>query len=134
MPPKLAAPFTWPEGVMIINDKINYVEFPARDIEATKSFFEAVFGWSFEDYGPDYTAFSNQGIDGGFFHADKASNTESGGALVILFSDSLEEVQERVTKAGGVILKPIFSFPGGRRFHFSEPSGNELAVWSDVGT
>ena len=119
---------------MIINDKINYVEFPARDIEATKCFFEAVFGWSFEDYGPDYTAFSDQGIDGGFYRADKASSAESGGALVILYSDSLEEVQQWVTEAGGSILKPIFSFPGGRRFHFSEPSGNELAVWSDVGT
>ena len=114
------------------NDKINYVEFPARDIEATKAFFETVFGWRFEDYGPEYTAFSNQGIDGGFYSADKASSAEAGGALVILYSDSLEEVQARVERAGGVILKPIFAFPGGRRFHFAEPSGNELAVWSDV--
>ena len=114
------------------NDKINYVEFPARDIEATKAFFETVFGWRFEDYGPEYTAFSDQGIDGGFYSADKASSAEAGGALVILYSDSLEEVQARVERAGGVILKPIFSFPGGRRFHFAEPSGNELAVWSDV--
>ena len=114
------------------NDKINYVEFPARDIEATKAFFETVFGWRFEDYGPEYTAFSNQGINGGFYSADKASSAEAGGALVILYSDSLGEVQARVERAGGVILKPIFSFPGGRRFHFAEPSGNELAVWSDV--
>ena len=114
------------------NDKINYVELPARDIEATKAFFETVFGWHFEDYGPEYTAFSNQGIDGGFYSADKASSAEAGGALVILYSDSLEEVQARVERAGGVILKSIFSFPGGRRFHFAEPSGNELAVWSDV--
>ncbi len=118
---------------MNINDKINYVEFPARDIEATKTFFTAVFGWSFNDYGPEYTSFSDQGINGGFYRSDSASSTETGGALIVLYSDTLEDVQERVERAGGSILKPIFSFPGGRRFHFAEPSGNELAVWSDVG-
>ena len=118
---------------MNINDKINYVEFPVRDIEATKIFFTAVFGWNFNDYGPEYTAFANQGINGGFYRSDSASSTETGGALIVLYSDTLEEVQERVERAGGSILKPIFSFPGGRRFHFAEPSGNELAVWSDVG-
>jgi len=117
---------------MNINDKINYVEFPARDIEATKTFFTAVFGWDFTDYGPEYTAFSDQGINGGFYRSDSASSTETGGALIVLYSDTLEGVQERVERAGGSILKPIFSFPGGRRFHFAEPSGNELAVWSDV--
>ena len=118
---------------MNINDKINYVEFPARDIEATKTFFTAVFGWDFTDYGPEYTAFSDQGINGGFYRSDSASSTETGGALIVLYSDTLEDVQERVERAGGSILKPIFSFPGGRRFHFVEPCGNELAVWSDVG-
>jgi predicted enzyme related to lactoylglutathione lyase len=118
---------------MNINDKINYVEFPTRDIEATKAFFAAVFGWSFTDYGPEYTAFKDQGINGGFFRADSASSTVTGGALIVLYSDTLEEVQERVERAGGSILKPIFSFPGGRRFHFTEPGGNELAVWSDIG-
>jgi len=117
---------------MNINDKINYVEFPARDIEATKIFFTAVFGWNFNDYGPEYTAFANQGINGGFYKSDSASSTGTGGALIVLYSDTLEEVQERVERAGGTILKAIFSFPGGRRFHFAEPSGNELAVWSDV--
>ncbi len=117
---------------MNINDKINYVEFPARDIEATKTFFTAVFGWSFDDYGPEYTAFADQGINGGFYRSDSASSTVSGGALIVLYSDTLEEMQERVEQAGGSILKSIFSFPGGRRFHFAEPSGNELAVWSDV--
>ena len=118
---------------MNINDKINYIEFPARDIEATKTFFTAVYGWSFNDYGPEYTAFADQGINGGFYRSDSASSTETGGALIVLYSDTLEVVQERVERAGGSILKPIFSFPGGRRFHFAEPSGNELAVWSDVG-
>jgi predicted enzyme related to lactoylglutathione lyase len=118
---------------MNINNKINYVEFPARDIESTKAFFSTVFEWSFEDYGPEYAAFSDQGVHGGFYKSDTASSVETGGALIVLYSDTLEEVQARVEQAGGTILKPIYSFPGGRRFHFSEPSGNELAVWSDVG-
>ena len=117
---------------MNINDKINYVEFPARDIEATKSFFNAVFGWDFSDYGPEYASFSDQGVNGGFYKSDGASSTGTGGALIVLYSDNLADVQERVERAGGQILKPIFSFPGGHRFHFSEPSGNELAVWSDI--
>ena len=88
------------------NDKISYVELPARDIEATKAFFETVFGWQFEDYGPEYTAFSNQGIDGGFYSADKASSAEAGGALVILYSDSLEDVQARVERAEAPLRHP----------------------------
>jgi len=117
---------------MNINDKINYVEFPARDIEATKTFFTTVFGWGFTDYGPEYTSFKDQGINGGFYKSDNTSSTGTGGALIVLYSDTLEDVQERVEQAGGSVLKPIFPFPGGRRFHFAEPSGNELAVWSDV--
>ena len=119
---------------MNINGKINYVEFPARDIEGTKAFFATVFGWSFEDYGPEYAAFSGQGVDGGFFRSDLSSATDKGGVLVILYSDSLEEMQQRIEQAGGSIVKATYSFPGGRRFHFTEPSGNELAVWSDIGT
>ena len=119
---------------MNTNDKINYVEFAAKDMEATKKFFSEAFGWVFEDYGPDYVAFSDQGIDGGFYRGDLTSSYGDGGALVILFSDALEDVLSRVENAGGIITKPIFSFPGGRRFHFTEPSGNELAVWTDVGT
>lgn len=115
------------------NEKINYVEYPAKDIQATKRFFEAAFGWSFEDFGPEYAAFSNQGLDGGFFRSERASTTENGGALVIFYSQNIELTEEKVKKAGGVISKEIFSFPGGRRFHFFEPSGNEFAVWSDTG-
>ncbi len=116
------------------HEKINYVEFPARDLSATKSFFQTVFGWSFVDYGPGYTAFSGQGLDGGFYHSDLAASTESGSALIVFYSERLEETQAKVESAGGRILKPIFPFPGGRRFHFTEPSGNEFAVWSDTGT
>lgn len=113
------------------NTLINYVEFPANNIPATKSFFEQAFGWKFVDYGPDYTAFSESGIEGGFFHSDRKALTESGSALIVLYSKELEKIQQTVEELGGSIIKPIFAFPGGRRFHFTEPSGNELAVWSD---
>jgi predicted enzyme related to lactoylglutathione lyase len=115
------------------HEKINYVEFPARDLRATKSFFQTVFRWSFVDYGPAYTAFSGQGLDGGFYRSDLAASTESGSALLIFYSERLEETRTKVESAGGRIVKPIFAFPGGRRFHFTEPSGNEFAVWSDTG-
>ena len=113
------------------HEKINYVEFPAKDIEATKSFFTKAFGWSFVDYGPDYTAFSDEGIDGGFFKSDLAASTTTGSVLIVFFSQALEKTQSKIENAGGEIIKPIFPFPGGRRFHFSDPSGNEYAVWSD---
>ncbi len=113
------------------HEKINYVEFPASNLQATKSFFETAFNWSFIDYGPEYTAFSNQGIDGGFFKSPLKSSSEHGAALVVLYSQDIEATQKKVEKAGGLIVKPLFSFPGGSRFHFLEPSGNELAVWSD---
>jgi len=113
------------------HEKMNYVEFPAKDLAGTKAFFESVFGWSFTDYGPEYTAFENQGLDGGFFQSDLASSTEKGAALIVFYSDQLEATLAKVEKAGGAILKPIYSFPGGRRFHFTEPSGNEFAVWGE---
>jgi len=114
------------------HEKINYVEFPAQDIEATKVFFSAIFGWSFIDYGPEYTAFSKAGINGGFFKSEQVSATKNGSALVIFYSNQLEGTQQKITHAGGTIVKPIFSFPGGRRFHFCDPNGNEYAVWSDI--
>jgi len=115
------------------HEKINYVEFPAKDIEAVKNFFKAAFNWSFVDYGPEYTAFSNEGLDGGFYKTDKVVSTENGSALIVFYSKELEKTQEKVEAAGGSIIKPIFSFPGGRRFHFTDPNGNEYAAWSDVG-
>lgn len=113
------------------HEKINYVELPAKDLAGTKAFFESVFGWSFVDYGPEYTAFENQGLDGGFFQSDLASSTQNGAALIVFYSNQLEATLAKVEKAGGSILRPIYSFPGGRRFHFTEPSGNEFAVWSE---
>jgi len=114
------------------HEMINYVEFPARNLPATKAFFEMAFAWTFIDYGPEYTAFSHSGIDGGFFSSQLVSNTANGACLLVLLSDDLEGTERRVKKAGGMITQEIFSFPGGRRFHFTEPSGNELAVWSPV--
>lgn len=116
---------------MLEHEKINYVEFPAKDIPATKVFFTTVFGWSFEDFGPEYTAFSNEGIDGGFFQSDLVASTSNGSALIVFYSKELEQTLAKIEDAGGAIIKPIFAFPGGRRFHFVDPNGNEYAVWSD---
>jgi len=113
------------------HEKINYVEFPSRDIVATKTFFAAAFGWTFVDYGPDYTAFSDQGVDGGFFKSELSASVDRGSALVVFYSEALEQTLHTIEGSGGTIVKPIFSFPGGRRFHFADPSGNEFAVWSD---
>lgn len=115
------------------HEKINYVEYPSKDIAATKRFFEAAFGWAFVDYGPDYAAFSGQGLDGGFFKCELSSTSAKGAALIIFYSRTLEATELKVKQAGGAIVKEIYSFPGGRRFHFVEPSGNEFAVWSEVG-
>jgi uncharacterized protein len=111
--------------------KIDYIELPARDLAGSKDFFSKAFGWAFVDYGPDYTAFDNVGLDGGFYASDKIASTDRGSALMVLYAESLEAVLRDVEEAGGIIVQPIFSFPGGHRFHFTDPSGNEYAVWSD---
>ena len=113
------------------HNKISYVEFPAKDLVATKIFFTTVFGWSFVDYGSEYIAFENEDIDGGFFKSDLSVSTKNGSALVVFYSKELENTQEKIENSGGSIIKPIFTFPGGRRFHFSDPSDNEYAVWSE---
>jgi uncharacterized protein len=111
------------------HEKINYVEFAACNLITTKAFFESAFGWKFVDYGLEYCAFSNEGLDGGFYQANLKSNSDIGAALIVFYSDALEATLDKVSASGGLIVKPIFSFPGGRRFHFTEPSGNEFAVW-----
>ena len=113
------------------HEKINYLELPSKNIEATKAFFSTVFGWSFQDYGPDYIAFSNAGFDGGFFKSDLCAETKKGSVLIVLYSTELEQTQTKIVSAGGSINKPTYSFPGGRRFHFCDPNGNEYAVWSE---
>ena len=110
------------------NTLINYVEFKAPDLELIKSFYHQAFGWTFTDYGPDYVAFSDSGLEGGF---DRSDAPIQNGALVILYHPQLEAIQDRVVQLGGRISKAIFSFPGGRRFHFIDPAGNELAIWSE---
>lgn len=114
------------------HEKLNYVELPAHNLQATKAFFENVFDWQFVDYGPEYCAFSNQGLDGGFFLSAQASHTDNGAALLVFYSQNLNATLDKVIAAGGHICRDIFSFPGGKRFHFTEPSGNEFAVWSDT--
>jgi predicted enzyme related to lactoylglutathione lyase len=111
------------------NHRIDYIEFSATDIAATKSFYTAVFGWKFTDYGPEYVSFEDGRISGGFVKvpAMPAGN----GAIVVIYSSALTETQEAVVRNGGKITKPPFDFPGGRRFHFTDPNGNELAVWSE---
>lgn len=112
---------------MQVHNRINYIEFQANDFGAVKAFYGTVFGWTFIDYGPDYMAFNDGALDGGFAKGEMNARYP----LVILYSDSLETTQEAVTKNGGTITQSNFSFPGGRRFHFADPVGNELAVWSE---
>jgi predicted enzyme related to lactoylglutathione lyase len=107
--------------------KIDYLELPGGDLAATKQFYAEAFGWGFTDYGPDYAAFA-EGIDGGF-NADAADQTKL--PLAVLYAHDLEAMEAKVIAAGATITRPIFSFPSGRRFHFRDPSGNELAVWSE---
>ena len=110
------------------HQRIDYIEFPGTDIPKTKDFYTNVFGWKFTDYGPDYTSFEDGRIAGGFTSANKPG---AGGILVVIYASDLAAMEGKVRAAGGSIVKDIFSFPGGRRFHFTDPSGNELAVWSD---
>lgn len=115
------------------NEKINYLELPSSNFADTKRFFSEVFGWQFEDYGDDYIAFAatEAGLDGGFYRSDLVANTDQGSALVVFYSDDLSRTQAKVEQQGGTIKQAIFEFPGGRRFHFTDPHGNEYAVWSD---
>jgi uncharacterized protein len=110
------------------NNQIDYIEFPAVDISKTKAFYAAVFGWKFEDYGPDYTSFVDGRLSGGF---TKDAPLPVKGILVVLYSSDLEGTLSKVKDAGAPITREIFAFPGGRRFHFMDPNGNELAVWSE---
>ena len=112
----------------LINNHINYIEFKAKDLSTMKSFYSKVFKWKFTDYGPHYTAFSESGMAGGF---EKTDGEILHGVLVVLYHENLALTHQKIREAGGQITKEIFSFPGGRRFHFTDPSGNELAVWSE---
>ena len=111
-----------------INNHINYIEFKSSNIKETKAFYNKLFNWQFTDYGTKYVAFSGAGVEGGFeFTEEKIVN----GVLIVLYHSDLETILQMVTESKAKITKPIFSFPGGRRFQFKDPSGNELAIWSE---
>lgn len=113
---------------MRVTGKLDYLEMPVAtgDLEETTAFYGAAFGWEFTPYGPTYAAFS-EGLDGGFDASPEAARKP----LPVLYAENLEECHAAVQAAGGVIVQEIFTFPGGRRFHFRDPAGNELAVWSE---
>ena len=110
---------------------VDYVEIPSKDVRKSKAFFEALVGWKFTEYGPDYFGFEDGRLSGGFYTADKVSSVAAGGALVIIYTEDLERSREEARKLGATITRDIFSFPGGRRFHFSEPGGSEFSFWTD---
>ena len=115
---------------MPTHHKIDYVEFASADPAATQAFFSAAFGWQFEAFGY-YTAFHGAGLAGGFYPAELTSRADAGGALIVFYSTDLAATERLVRQHGATIVKPVFAFPGGRRFHFAEPAGNEFGVWSD---
>jgi len=108
--------------------KLDYIEFPSVDLNASKRFFETVFGWVFTDYGEDYSSFSREaaGLDGGIYRGESVP----GGALVVLYAADIEDAMARVKAAGGDITKQIVGFPGGKRFEFAAPGGIPLAIWT----
>jgi len=112
-------------------NRIDYVEFPAADFDAIKAFYGGLFNWTFTAFGDDYLAFNDGRLDGGFYRSGNRAAAATGAALVIFYTAELEQLQQRIEAAGGTVCVPTFSFPGGRRFHFTDPHGNELAVWTD---
>ncbi len=112
--------------------RIDYVEIPVTDLGRTRAFFEALFGWSFQAWGDEYMSFNDGRLDGGFRLAPEPA--PASGVLVVFYSDDLERDVERVRELGATISREIFSFPGGRRFHFLDPVGTEYAIWSEAGT
>ena len=113
---------------MHAENKIDYVEIPVTDLNQTREFFSELFGWSFQEWGDDYMSFNDGRLDGGFRRADEPA--PSNGVLLVFYSEDLERDVERVKQLGASISQEIFSFPGGRRFHFVDPAGNEYALWS----
>lgn len=114
-----------------IDRTINYIEFPLLDGAATRRFYETVFGWTFQEWGPNYLSFSGAGIEGGFNGEDKTQVTKPG-VLVVLYSSDLAAILTAVTAAGAEIVRKAYDFPGGRRFHFKDPNGIELAIWTEA--
>ena len=117
------------EHVVHAHHAIDYIEITVTDIAAAKRFYAEAVGWRFNDYGPAYAGIQGEGREQGGLR--QGSEVRPGGPLVILYSRDLDASVAQVRKAGGRIVKEPFAFPGGRRFHFADPSGNELAVWSE---
>jgi predicted enzyme related to lactoylglutathione lyase len=113
------------------HEKIDYLEFPSKNLNTSKAFFSQVFNWKFTDFGPEYSAFEGAGIMGGFYQSDLICQTANGSVLTVFYSSNIEQTQNKIIAAGGKISVDIFSFPGGVRFHFLDPNGNEYAVWSE---
>lgn len=114
---------------MRAENRIDYVEIPVTDLKKTREFFTSLFGWSFKEWGDEYMSFSDGRLDGGFRHSAKPAR--SPGVLLVFFSENLERDVQRVKDLGGTISQDIFSFPGGRRFHFIDPVGTEYAIWAE---
>lgn len=110
---------------------INYIEIPVKDIALSKQFFQACFEWQFTDYGDDYCSIDNAGIGAGLYTSDLTVSVADGSVLMVLYSEDLEHTQNLILQNKGKIIQPVFSFPGGRRFHFVDINNNEYAVWSD---
>lgn len=108
---------------------INYIEFTVADTARSKAFYGSAFDWTFTDYGPNYCEFSDGHMKGGF---NASAPATPGGPLIVLYGSNLADILGRIESAGGTIVKPIYNFPGGRRFHFTDPDGYELAVWSEA--
>jgi predicted enzyme related to lactoylglutathione lyase len=110
---------------------IDYLEMPSQDLAATKTFFAQLFGWSFQDFGPDYCAFDDGRMAGGFFASERTGTVANGAPLIVFYQSDLEKICAEVVRLGGRITREIFEFPGGRRFHFEAPGGGEFAVWAE---
>lgn len=119
------------DKAMTAEDKIDYIEIPASDPAEARNFFEQLFGWNFEDYGPDYVSFNDGRMFGGFYRSANKVQVAAGSVLVVFYRSDLKVAIGRVKELGGSIIKETYSFPGGSRFHFTDPSGNEYAVWSE---
>ena len=113
---------------------IHYIEMPAVNLSRMKAFYAEAFGWTFTDYGPGYAAFHGAGVEGGFDESREYLSPQPAGVFVILYSDNLGMTESAIVKAGGTISTPTYGFPGGKRFHFKDPSGNELGVWTEAAT
>jgi len=116
---------------MDASNKIDYIETPTRNIQKTKAFFEQLFGWTFQDFGPEYIAFNDDRLAGGFYKSEVVASVALGSTLTVFYTKQLEAYEKKVPELGGTIIREIFSFPGGRRFHFTDPGGSEFAIWSE---